>query len=1305
MELQRDSLKFLVDGFVLGLVNDLRPKGKLNFIQNCRIVTEGVLESRPAIEDIITLNPNPNVVPHDLKTILNESNNSFLRIAAAGTKIYTGNGAVLEEKDSNYSGKPLFMVDFRPEQSVEAYLYIADQNKFVKLSVSNDLSPVGIIAPTKAAVWSLAAPEKKIIDRIDVGSEASWNNLTGSASAPALISRVDTVVSAFLADGVLPNFASIVPNEITNINQGSVVTIGAQDIIVEEIIPAGLNAGVATINKISYDFGNSGAATIVLSVSNPELRRNSILQLGGAEFVRVEDVTRDSSGIPSVRVTTVGSFVAGATVTGFSSFRAYTPIAFANGNTIKNEVIKSTIGAGGISSVTRIVDADLLSTGTRSLTLESVLHISLSTDPSKITEIQIQLDVGDGSFKEYYYYAVSPNFFTASVTQTTPTIAVIQQSIQREELLNRADTIYGRLLRFADSGGYDPGVDVNDIYNGLVNTYFNNPQTVLGLSQWSELHIRLGDFKKVGADNTKTLKNVKAIRVTINATEATELSIDSIWVGGADSLDNISQGSFPYNYVWRVRDPKTRARSNWSPPLRTGIKLARGGVQLAFPDANVNYPADYRIDVARIGGTQTSFRIVGAIENNGSQFVDSSPDRLVADNDLAGRFTEHGSLNAVFDFFKPFAILDTPKRGKCNVVGTKLAWLNGDKFNVTYPRGTLITVNGKANTFYTSPTSDTEVELELDMGALNNVEFEIEDPLLTGQPLPVILGPVGEGFLGLYIFGIGDKNAAGTIYWLDGNSPDTQSDLNRLEITSPSEPLVSGVIYDGYAFVWSTARSFVMQPTIASDGSFGFIARENANSRGLFCRSAITVGPSHIYFLSENADGIYQVEGNGNPQCITAGGFSNLFFNNGKEPSLIKLVDGTIIYPPDFTAIDELRLFCTNDYLFFRFKDINQKFVALVYDIELKNFISYDTYEGHDANAFYKEELKAGTNILIGTVDGVGKFSSNGEEEVTSKVIPFSFDAGDSRALKEFKEIVIDADQGEEGFTIRNFYSNGTESDPNQNFVGSVQHNRQQFIVNLQNNDGVGKIAKNITTTFEWPITNGAKIYEEIIYFLPKADQIINRSSDTENNGNLASKLWQGVVLRANTFGEDKELKFFDDKGILKTTLVINHDGEQTLSYGFNNPFISHTIKRTSTDAVEWILLDEAYVTDAEPEAAKVWEGEFNTHDLTGLILIERMGIAYRAYGSAVKLTLFFEDETTQVYDNILPNTDGEYNKEFFFVSPKKWKACKYRFDSDSNVRIYKRDSEVWMKSVGSDRPFARFSPFGGSSRETEILI
>lgn len=349
----------------------------------------------------------------------------------------------------------------------------------------------------------------------------------------------------------------------------------------------------------------------------------------------------------------------------------------------------------------------------------------------------------------------------------------------------------------------------------------------------------------------------------------------------------------------------------------TGIKISRGRVELSFPDAVANYPATYKIDIARFGGTLSDFRLLGSVKNDGTTYTDTSSDRLIADNELAGRL-ELGNTNAVFDYYKPFVIIDIPKKGVASIVGTRLTWVSGDILNITYPRGTQVLLNGKVNTFYTNPDTALTVDLELDVGNLVNAEFEIKEPLLTGQPLPIVFGPFGEGNFGLYFFGLGDKKNAGTLYWLDGNSPGTMSDLNRLEITSPSEPLMTGVIYDGFGYVWTTRKSFQLQPTFNGQ-DFSFIARENANSRGVYSRYAIAVGRDYIYHLTENADGIVRVQGNGNPQYITAGTLDNLFYNNGRIPSVITLVDGTIIYPPDFTKVDDLRFFYTKDYLFFRY--------------------------------------------------------------------------------------------------------------------------------------------------------------------------------------------------------------------------------------------------------------------------------------------------------------------------------------------------------------------------------------------------
>lgn len=1308
-EIQRFPIKMLCNGMVISLAGDLMPKGKFHFLQNIRIFEEGVLESRPMLSSFLDLQTAV-AKPTLIKKIINKANGDFLFIVATNTgELFTGKISPLPMKDAGYSNKPPFIIDFRPEQSVEAYAYIADENKFKKISVSDILSDVGIIAPTLPVLYQIGKPERKIIDAIGVGSDVAWNNLTGSAIAPVIDSRVDTVVDAFLQDDILPGFVTIVPDVMQpNLQAGSILTInGADQIVVEEVLPSSVNIGIATISNIKYDVGATGLCTIVLSVSNTTIKQNSILLLNGVEYVRVIDVTLGDNNILSIRTETAGTFVAGNSVSGVPAFRFFSNNAYGAGNTIKNDAIKVSITADGISSATRVFNVDLTNTGTKPLTEDDIFHISLLiSDPSSITEVQVQLDVDSAVndfTRNYYYFPISPNFFTGSAAQTTPTPSIIQQIIQRQELINR-------ISRFS---GDAPLLDASDFEGRFSNSESFGPQsisapigqTALGLSQWAEMSIKLKDFKRVGSDLSRTLKDVKAIRVSVNSTAALDVFIDSLWVGGSDALDTTQQGFWPYNYVWRIRDPKTRVRSNWSPPLRNGIKISRGHVELSFPNANILYPANYEIDIARFGGNLTTWRLVGTIKNNGTTYVDKSSDRVVADNEAAGRFDDQASEDAVFNFYKPFAILDSPKSGTCDVIGTTLKWKTGDKLNISYPRGVQIVINGIANRFYANPTDPETVELERDMGNLVDVPFEAEEPLLTGQPLPVVFGPIGEGNFGLFLFGFGDKNAAGTLYWLDGNSPDTQSELNRLEITSPSEPLVAGIIYDGFAFVWSIARSWMIMPTVAADGTFGFVARENANSRGCFSRWGIAVGPSHIFFISENADGIYRVQGNGNPQNITRDAIENLFFKSGQAPKSINIF-GIAIDPPNWQLKEEIRLFTINDYLFFRYVDINDQVRILVFDNKIDAWISYDNYITNSINAFYLEEDDAETpRIFVGLEAKVAQLGGIGDleedENVSSIVIPFSFDADDIRFLKEFKEIVIDADQGENGFDATQIFNNGDLINPPNMIAGNPAHKRQQFIINLQDDEGNGTLAKNITTKFDWEIDGGVRLFGEIIYFIPAGDEITNRSADIETGGNIADKLWNGVVIQADTHGQDKTLNYYDDKGELKATLTINHDGEKTVAYSFENPFISHTIRRTSNDNVAWIPTVEAYITDPEPELAEVWEGEFNTSGLTGLKIIHRMAIAYRSNSDGtIKLT--FDDGIEQTYN--LPNSNGNWHQEFFFTFAKKWKGCKYRIHVENGIRVYKDACEVWMKSSGSQQPFQRFQPFGGPSNR-EVLI
>jgi len=493
----------------------------------------------------------------------------------------------------------------------------------------------------------------------------------------------------------------------------------------------------------------------------------------------------------------------------------------------------------------------------------------------------------------------------------------------------------------------------------------------------------------------------------------------------------------------------------------------------------------------------------------------------------------------------------------------------------------------------------------------------------------------------------------------------------------------------------------MLLPSVAADSSFGFIARENANSRGCFTRSAIAVSPKGIYFLSENADGIYRVPGNGNPQNITSGSMDNLFFRNGKAPEQIDLPDSLVVFPPDFSKPEQLRLFSIKDYVIFKFRDTNNKDRMIVFDEKIDNWISYDHYLQNQTNVIYREEDESEEVVLVGYEGKIGKLGGVDDIEqdgVQSHVIPFAYDGGDSRLQKLFSELVVSAISGD-GLVATNFFNNGDIAAPF--FFMQPSTVRKQYILNI--NDGLGLEAQNITTAYRWFINAGVKLFEQLTYFIPKGEVIGDRSGDVVDGGNIGAKLWQGVIIRANTFGEDKELQYFDDKNNLVATIVINHNGERTASYSFPNPFISHTIRRVSIDDTSWEPLVEQYIFDIEPEAAMVWEGEFNTSDLTGLILVKRIALAYRSNANAT-ISFFFDDGTIDAYT--IPNSNDNWKKFFFYLRPKKWLACKYRIETQTGyIRPYKRACEVWAKSINSQSDFIRMTPFGGDSNITDIKV
>jgi hypothetical protein len=1306
-EYQKQVIPLVTKGLMTNVNQDIMPDGFFPFLQNVRIDVEGILQSRPKLDIIGNLNPTTSDLIHSIKKLIDKSANLTSYIVGAGTNLYAGPLAIPSLVETGFSGEPLSIIEFRPEESISSYLYLSDRLKFRRIGVDNMPYPVGIEPPNQAVSVKVDEPKRKILDSVENATLADWV-LGGLANTKTLVARVNTTITKILIDNALPSFASIIPASFAQINEGAVLNLsGTEDVFVEQVKKSLINTGVCTISSISYDSGTTGRCVIDLDKTIEGLTLDSILLLGGTEYVRVLDILRGPNNSTSVIVNTIGTFAATNTVSGANSFRTYITLAHADTDAITGSGINFDISGAGIGTVTKTANFDLSFADDKGLNLEDFFHLSLwIEDVSDIEEIQIQLDVDNSTndfTRNWFSYGIRPSDLLGASELTEPTLTNIQQFINRvnieREFYN--DNVFGQILEFRDR--------IRE-QREVINDYTEPQPTQLatGDQQWNEFKIPLNKFLRNGTDLSKSIKDVKAIRISVKALGNTDFRFDSIWVGGGFDIDS-RQGNtvFPYRYMARYRESSTKTISNWGPINRVGIENRRNRVLLTCP-VSLDTRVD-KIDFARIGGANNEFRVIGSKPNDANPFVDDISDFQARDNPFALRYTDSDNIGDR-DYFKPFALLDKPKTGLCNVIGNKLTVVSGDLLNINYAQGTRILVNDKLARFYINPISTTEVELEESLGTLLNVPFEIKDPLLTGQALPVIFGPIGLGQHGLIIFGLGDVNAGGTVYWLDGNSPDTMSDTNKLEITPSSEPLIGGVVYDGFGFVWTSRRSFTLYPSIDNKGRLGFQARENANSVGLASKDTIVVGNDAIYYLRRDLTGIDKVQGNGNPVSITNDYISNLFVQNGKLPVDYIPFSNLTIERMNIDRLSEFTLHYCNSLIYFRYYDSEDNLVTLVYDTKSNRWICKDSYVSSIVGGFYEENTEGDYKTLVGVFGQIASFLDLTNYETSEETVPRSIvlipdrNQGSNRFQKDYREVVIDAINPVNDLETV-FINIGIDNNVDPLILDEAFINdnpiseRDLFIYNIE--DGIK--CRSISTHLYWNLSSVVKLFSIEYNFIPKPERINLRPTDLDDGQEFGNKFIQGVTIRTDTRGINKSIQIYDEEGNLRDTIVINHNGETTKSYAFTLPFVTHSVRLVPLDDTK-LFENMIYrlVYDKEPEFAKIWEGQPNGLRLPNLRQIKRVTLDLKS-SAIVNFKISIDNSAYDTYT--IPSTAGIRKEIPLFVQAKKGKLFKFRLDSANDFQLYRTNCKVYVSDLTLPNGYQIINPFGDDSNLTDVRV
>lgn len=850
---------------------------------------------------------------------------------------------------------------------------------------------------------------------------------------------------------------------------------------------------------------------------------NCLVTLAGAETVRILSVALGPDGVLSFRCSTTGTRSAGDSIVGVASYRTFTNNNYVAGNTLQDVAYTNvltppagpppqTVGGvqspGGFTVVNNM--GQIVGRATQP---DDDLHLSVRvSDLSTVQGIRVYLDVdattNDYTRNYYMYEWRSSDLITALQSANAApvdTVQALRPDVITNEILNQSNpAITGALYAPGMSPGQMalPGGSVQiplPTQSGLGTAMTTvSDQLGGGNSQWLDLTAKISQLTRVGNDPSRTFQDVVAVEVLVEFTGSNPITVDydSLWISGGFGPD-IGALGVPYTYCYRYRSTITGAKSNPSPATRAGFQLRRQnvaltGVQSADPQVDV-------VDWFRIGGTLPRMTYVGTTANaNPPTFTD-----VYRDVDI------DGGDPLEYTYFQPWATTDKQRTGTVTVAGNAVRQTGGtDAFSTSWAPGTPIIINGRVYTLYAQPSSPTLLFTNENVGSGTGLTYTVPQPTLLSQNLPGYWGPTPGDYT---TFACGDPNNPGGLYYTIANDPDRTSDQHMVMVTSGSDPLQNGCIWDDIPFVFSTANLYQIQ----SDGRGGWVGNKTPCGRGLWTRWAFTASsPRGIYFLAK--DGIYLTPGGGPAVSITDADLYPLFPHDG-----IPAVAVNGFNPPDMTQVTRLRLSYVNGWLYFDYLDTAAASKTLAYR-EADGTWWPDSYTpgittrwSSDGPAVY-EELIGGTDGTVynpsGALDGATGISA------TARLV---LNQGDARRQKVYRDVMLDADLTSSQLTVAATGTNASIALASQTLVGST--GRQEYFTNVL--PGKGILANNLTVDLSWtPVIATAPI----LYLIDAAFQPVPELASSWLSGMTTHGLsgWQSATLAMVAYVSSTALTF-----------------------------------------------------------------------------------------------------------------------------------------------------------------------------------
>ncbi len=392
-----------------------------------------------------------------------------------------------------------------------------------------------------------------------------------------------------------------------------------------------------------------------------------------------------------------------------------------------------------------------------------------------------------------------------------------------------------------------------------------------------------------------------------------------------------------------------------------------------------------------------------------------------------------------------------------------MQWVSGNTFPLPMISNTVILLNGVAYETRGQPHSTTFLELELSAGNLTNATYLIASPTLAGQPLPLAFGPL-EGPFAPVAFALGDMVNSGTLYFSNTSNLDSASDQNTLELCGPTEPLVTGEVWNGLAFAGSRENVYLVRYSfLASQGGTPYQFSRLPGASGFWSRWAICRGPDGVYALGR--DGVYLWNESGGIN-ISDSLLYPLFPHDG-QPA----VGANGLLPVDMTQIAFMRLSYTDESVRFTYLDTAANQVTLRYEIARKRWFLH-SYGDEISLEYLNEGLVSSPNNLsilqlsrtLGLIYQAGGNTDAGVAINSLAQTPY-MDGGDFRSQHLYIDYLVDADQAG-SLEVAAFFNNGVSNAPSVPLA--LTGPRTQFPIPVSSVPSGLALYRNVSIKFAW---------------------------------------------------------------------------------------------------------------------------------------------------------------------------------------------------------------------------------------------